>query len=369
VRVALLTEIPAPFRIALWNALAATNDIDLRVLLLSERDPRRTYDLHRSEWRFDARVLPGRNALIRRRWIVVSRHVRRELDRFAPDVLVVGGWNQPAFFQAVRWARGRSPVVLWVESTTRDERPHNRALELLKRWLVKRTAFFVVPGRAAADYVQAFGVEPRRIAVAPNAIDLTVFSNRVDEERRERTELRRALGLNGCCVLCVSRLSREKGVDVLVRSFAGVPGELVVIGDGPDRPDAERVAGENVRFLGRLSRDELHRWYAAADAFALASRSETWGMALTEAAAAGLPLVASEAVGAAYDLVEPGVNGFRVPVGDEQALHEALLSVVRDEAFRARAGARSRQLAGRHSPQRWAEVVAQVVREVAPQSR
>ena len=98
-KLALLTEIPAPFRIPLWNALA--DRVELRVILLSERDPRRAYDLHREEWRFDSRVLPGRSLLVRGRWLVLNRRVRAELRQFRPDALLVGGWNQPAFFQAI----------------------------------------------------------------------------------------------------------------------------------------------------------------------------------------------------------------------------------------------------------------------------
>jgi glycosyltransferase involved in cell wall biosynthesis len=365
-KVALVTEVPAPFRIPLWNALAAIDDVELRVLLLSERDPRRGYELHRGEWHFDAVVLPGRGKLLRRRWLMLNRGLRQELQRFAPNVVLIGGWNQPAFFQAVLYARrvGR-PSVVWVESTARDERSGNLILERLKRWLLGGAAGVLVPGRAAAEYVQTLGVGPERITVAPNAVDLMLFSRRVEEESRRRDELRRELGLYGCCVLCVSRLSREKGVDLLVRAFAGVTGELVVIGDGPQEDEVRRLAGPNVRFLGRLRRDELPRWYAAADAFALASRSETWGMALSEAATAGLPLVVSEAVGAAYDLVEPGVNGFRVPIDDEERLREALARIAEDEPFRARAGVRSRELAAGATPEHWAEVVAQLSRALA----
>ena len=364
-RLALVSEIPAPFRIPLWNALAAVADVDLRVLLLAERDPRRVYDLHRDEWRFDAHVLPGRDCVVRDRWIVLSRGVRRELEAFRPDAAVVGGWNQPAFFTAARAARrGHVPLVAWVESTMRDERPRSVMLERLKRRFVASAAAFIVPGRAAAEYVESLGVGPERITVAPNAADQGLFSVRVDQERQRRDELRRRLGISGCCFLCVSRLSREKGVDVLVRAFTGVPGELVVIGDGPLRDDLRREAAPSVRFLGRTGRDELPPWYAAADAFVLASRSETWGMALTEAAVAGLPLVATEAVGAAHDLIEPGVNGLRVEVDDVGQLRDALVDIASDEELRARAGARSRALTRGLTPERWAGAVADLARRL-----
>jgi glycosyltransferase involved in cell wall biosynthesis len=86
---------------------------------------------------------------------------------------------------------------------------------------------------------------------------------------------------------------------------------------------------------------------------------------LNEAAAAGLPLVASEGAGAAYDLIEEGVNGFRVPVGDEAALAAALRRLAEDEELRIAAGSRSRELAERFTPAAWADAVAGLARRAA----
>ena len=367
-RIALLTEIPAPFRLPLFNALAAVEDVELRVLFLSANDPRRNYPLYEREIAFHAEVLPGRDALVGGRWVVVNGGVLGRLRRLRPGVVVVGGWNQPAFWQAAAYARvARVPLVVWVESTARDERSGRKPLELAKRALLRAAAAALVPGVAAADYVASLGVPRERIAVAPNAVDLELFGARVAAKRERREELRRELGLDRCTFLCVSRLSREKGVDVLVRAFDGVPGELVVVGDGPDRELVRRLAGPNVRLLGRVERDELLRWYAAADAFVMPSRSDTWGMSMTEAAAAGLPLVATEAPGAAYDLIEEGANGFRVPMEDVEALRAALVRVTEDADFRERARPRTLELATTHTPQAWAAGgAALAARLVAP---
>jgi glycosyltransferase involved in cell wall biosynthesis len=153
-------------------------------------------------------------------------------------------------------------------------------------------------------------------------------------------------------------------VDVLVRAFEGVPGELALVGEGPDRERVAALAGPSVRLLGRIERDELVDWYAAADAFVMPSRSETWGMAMQEAAAAGLPLIASEAPGAAYDLIEEAVNGFRVPVEDVEALRRALTRVATDEAFRERARPKTLELARGHTPEAWAGAVAALARSL-----
>jgi glycosyltransferase involved in cell wall biosynthesis len=365
VRIALVTEIPAPFRIPLWNALAARPDVDLSVLLLREHDPRRSYELHRDEWRFDAELLPGRDLLLGRRWLVLSRGTARRLARTSPELVILGGWNQPAFLRAAAYARRRAiPYLAWVESTSRDERPRRVGFGAVKRWLLRGASGVIVPGTAAADYVASLGVEARRVTRAPNAFDADRFARALDEATSRRAELRRELGFEGCVFVSVARLSPEKGAAELVRAIAGVPAQLVVVGNGPELEALERRAPANVRFVGHVPRAELARWYAAADAFALASRSETWGMAVAEAATAGLPIVVTEAVGAGWDLLEPGVSGFRVPVGDENALREALTAVATDEPFRLRAGARSRELVAGATPEAWGSAVADLARRV-----
>ena len=85
-------------------------------------------------------------------------------------------------------------------------------------------------------------------------------------------------------------------------------------------------------------------------------------MVLNEAAAAGLPLVATEAVGAAHDLIEPGGNGFRVPVDDAAALAEALRALEADAGLRRAYGDRSRELVERFRPEAWADAVIAAAR-------
>ena len=85
-------------------------------------------------------------------------------------------------------------------------------------------------------------------------------------------------------------------------------------------------------------------------------------MVLNEAAAAGLPLVATEAAGAGYDLIEEGVNGYRVPVDDAGALAAALTRVAESPAWRLEAGERSRELTSGYTGEAWAGAVADLVR-------
>ena len=142
-------------------------------------------------------------------------------------------------------------------------------------------------------------------------------------------DLRRAQSLprsqhDGTVVLSVGRPVPEKGFDVLEAAArdAGVKLETVT---------------------GGLSENELAQRYVNADVFALLSRHEPWGVVVNEAAASSLPLVLSDRVGAAYDLLDAGENGFLVPAEDVGAAAEALRRLAGPE-LRRRMGERSREL-------------------------
>jgi glycosyltransferase involved in cell wall biosynthesis len=348
-RVALLTEIPAPYRIPLFNALAGI--VELRVAFLAAADPRRPfYDLHADEWRFDHIVLRGPALRRGGRWLVLSHGVIRELRRFRPDAVAVGGWNQPAFWLALAYCRlGRVPLFVWVESTAREARSESAPFRLARRVMTRAAAGAFVPGTAAAAYARDLGF--RLVEQAPNAVDGDVFAAAaVDRAGRE-----------ACTFLYVGRLDPEKGVETLLTAFEQVPGQLVIVGSGALEDGLRARAGNRVQFVGPVGRDELVRHYAQADVLVLPSESEPWGMVLNEAAVAGLPLVASNEAGGAHDLVEDGANGYRVGARDVQALRVAMTRLATDEPLRLAAGKRSRELAARFTPEAWAHGVAALV--------
>ena len=140
-------------------------------------------------------------------------------------------------------------------------------------------------------------------------------------------------------IVCVAGLRREKGHDTLLAAFARVcaaipEARLVLVGDGPHRPHVEaaiRAAGleDAVRLTGNTT--DIWPQLADADVFALASPSEALGIAIMEAMAAGLPVVASD-VGGIPELVTPGVTGELFAVRDHQALARKLIELLRSPA-------------------------------------
>ena len=96
-------------------------------------------------------------------------------------------------------------------------------------------------------------------------------------------------------------------------------------------------------------------YYGLADLFVLPSIREEWGLVLNEAAASGLPLIATETTGAAFDLIDEGKNGFCVPGGDHEALRNAILKVFGNSELRKSMGEYSRKKVEGFSPEKCAE--------------
>ena len=194
---------------------------------------------------------------------------------------------------------------------------------------------------------RAFGCGTCDIRVVPNFVNL-------QEYRPGEPGCRGKVAPEGHKVIShVSNFREVKRVKDVIRVFARVrramPATLVMIGDGPERVDAENEARDlavmdDVRFLGRL--DSVASLLQASDLFILPSQTESFGLAALEAMACGAPVVASRA-GGLPEVIDDGVNGILEPVGSVEAMGRRAVELLRDPekyaAMRAAAVAKAEQ--------------------------
>lgn len=353
-RVAFVSPEPTPYRSPLLDRVAAVEEIDLTVIYAARTVAGRTWQVepgHRAVF-LDGVTVPGVRRVLRHEY-PVTPGISRALRGSRPDVVVVSGWSTFASQAAVAWCRARRiPYLLLVESHDSGPKPgwRRRVKETVVPPIVKGASSVLVTGSLARESVVALGAKPDRVRVFANTVDVEQWGDRADRLAVRRGELREALDLSpdDVAVVTVGRLAREKGIDVLLEAArrAGTP--VVVVGDGPERTRLERLAdelGAEVRFTGDRPWESVAEAYVAADVFALLSRHEPWGVVVNEAAACGLPLVLSDRVGAAHDLLRDGENGVLVPADDVSAAAEALTRLAVDPELRRRQGERSRGLA------------------------
>jgi glycosyltransferase involved in cell wall biosynthesis len=231
-----------------------------------------------------------------------------------------------------------------------DVRPtRRRVYRLLDRFGRERVDRFIVVSDALhRTLVTGWGIEPGRVEVIPNGVDL----DDGDDDRAAPAALRRALGLDPGAPLigAVGRLVRQKGFEVLIEAMpavlARVPGaRLVVVGEGPERARLARLARERgvgaaVTFAG--FRPDAPRLLAALDVLVLPSRREGSPLVTLEAMARGVPVVASDIDGIAEQVTD-GVDGLVVPAGDAAALAAAVVRVLGDRTLAGRLGEAGRR--------------------------
>ncbi len=231
-------------------------------------------------------------------------------------------------------------------------------LEAFLPWYYNRCNAVICPSRTAADHLRGLGVD-RPIDIVPTGIPLPPPET-IDE--LSRAGVRASLGIEPetPLLLYAGRLAPEKQIGWLMDIFARIrerepEAVLAIAGGGPlldGLTDHARTLGihDSVRFLGPIPRREMDPIYASADLFVFPSPSETQGLVIGEARAAGTPAVVIDA-GGAPETVRDGVDGFRIPEGDEKEFADCVVMLLQDRGRLDRVSARARETAREQSPE------------------
>jgi glycosyltransferase involved in cell wall biosynthesis len=253
------------------------------------------------------------------------------------------------------WLSG-IPVLIREEQTLLHERPLPR--ELARKTVMRilfRFARGLYIGSNNYDFFRAYGMSSDRLFPAPYCVDNETLQGRAHELVSVRAQIRARLSVAGAApvILFVGKLSPKKDPMTLLEAFRRVrsssPCQLLIVGDGPLKEEMRRQIASadvpDVVFAGFLNRSEIAEAFVAADIFCLPSLlHETWGIVVNEAMNFSLPVVASDKVGCARDLVQPGKNGLVVAAGNAHALEEALADLVVDPEQRREYGNKSLEL-------------------------
>lgn len=256
------------------------------------------------------------------------------------DAVLLLGWHLKTFHQALIGAKiGRIPVLQRGDSQLGTPRSLvKRTVKALGYPLFLR-AFdaALAVGSRSREYWRHYGYPEARIFFAPHGVDSDWFRDGATPEVRDATRARLGMAPDESVVLFAGKLIAKKRPLDLVAAVgrlneAGRRVRILVAGSGPLEAEMlalARTAGTKVDLLGFCNQSAMPAVYAAADALVLPSDSETWGLVANEALACGTPVILSDSVGAAPDLVGDGGGGLGFPVGNVAALAAAIDQVMR----------------------------------------
>jgi glycosyltransferase involved in cell wall biosynthesis len=355
-RVIYWNNIPAPYMVERFNAVADRGVVDLEVWFSRRSEADRSWAVVEETWRFPYRYLPR---------LGTPEHglaLPLPLLRDRPD-LVVSLYGAPEF--VLGWAVTTMmgiQTAFWAEVTFDawvSRRPHR---EWLKRRMFRRVGGIITAGDDGRRFARRYGAPNRRIFFARHVVDVAHFAEGTSRSKSERMAFRSAHGLDGTVFIYVGRLWRPKGLVDLLEAFdllcrRGVKATLLLVGDGSDEASLRARAaplGDRVVFAGFREKDALPTWYSASDVFVLPTHGDPYGLVIDEAMACGLPIIATGAVGEIAERVQQGRNGTIVRVGDREGLALAMARMAQDPKALRAMGAESRRMIEGWTPERWA---------------
>jgi glycosyltransferase involved in cell wall biosynthesis len=281
--------------------------------------------------------------------------LQQELHEFQPDILIYASWNKPVYRAIAKSFAGKAFRVMGMDNCWQGTIKQRLGV-LVAPYYVRPLADAVwLPGERQAVFAKKLGFEAKAIMWGSLSCDQPPIAHVYVERVKQNRPLPHAF-------LYVGRFAREKGLDTMVQAYeryrkrSSDPWPLVCCGVGPLRSILEGKDG--IRVEGFVQPRDMPMMLGSAGCFILASDFEPWALVVHEATSAGLPVIASEKVGAAVHLVRPCYNGFIFSSGDVEDLACLMLRIssMSDERLESMSQA-SYSLSQQFSPIRWADTL------------
>ncbi len=263
--------------------------------------------------------------------------LNERIEHWNAGAVLIYGWSYKAHLDAMRHFHGKIPVLFRGDSNLLDETPGIKKLlrRIYLKGIYKNIDFALAVGTNNIRYYEALGLRPEQIKFAPHAIDNARFEENAGEKSAAAMGWRRRLGIEDhhIVLMFVGKLEYKKAPDLMLAAFEQLNAEgmhLVFVGSGElEKLLRSKTSSSRVHFVGFQNQTAMEVVYRMADAVVLPSRGpgETWGLAINEAMACGVAVIASSKVGCAVDLIDPGVNGFVFEANSHRMLNEALKKI------------------------------------------
>lgn len=330
-KVLYVTNYPSPYAVDFFNELgkycSLTVTFEMQPADVKERDEKWFAS---SFANFKGVFLGGKNILGKRVCTEIKNYLSSDFD-----IVIMGEYSSVTEMYAIRYMK-RHKIKYAFAIDGGLKKSGKGVKEKLKRYLLSGAAFYLSSGKLTDEYLVFYGAPESKIFRYPftplNERD--ILKERISRPDVER--LKKDLGIKEKkVVLAVGQFIPRKGFDVLIKASPDLKDAGVYFVGGEVTKEYIRLRDEfkleNVHFIGFKSKEELKKYYMAADVFVLPTREDIWGLVINEAMACALPVVSTDKCVAAVELIDEGKGGFIVPVEDCKSLADAVNRILCDE--------------------------------------
>ena len=342
-----------PYRIPFFKELTEKYDVKFIFTHFQRSFKRRgmnasIHELENSDYEILKNRFPMENALTILSILLKSDFdiVVGSIDYIPPSALVI---NFLCFF--IGKLKGKK-TIFWSEEWGWPMHPLRKMVSPFLNHIISNCDALIVPGKRHKEHVVNQGAGAKKVFILPNSTNLVVkpSDHLKMEELRHNWQDKKV-------ILYVGQLRKLKGIHYLIKSFAKLKSKvdnvsLLIIGKGEYEDKLINLCKKldvesDVYFLGFVKNEDLGPYYLLADLFVMPSVidrgfAEAWALVVNESMAFETPVIATDAVGCAFEMIENDINGYIVPEKDENALYMAMLKILSDDYLTKKMGKNSR---------------------------
>ena len=367
-KLAIITSHPIQYNAPLFQLLAERNKIQIKVFYTWSQAIDQVEDLNFGKTiKWDVPLLDGYDFQVvknisktpgsHHRKGIINPSLLSDIKKWQPNSVLVYGWNFVSHFQVMKYFKGKIPVLFRGDSTLMDETGGVKTIirRFYLNWVYKHVDNALYVGTNNKKYFIKHGLSEKQLIFAPHSIDNQRFSDNTEKKYEQKAIIwLRELGYNNddIIILFAGKFEKKKNPEILINAINQIPNlrllsnytaakqitktpnpqipkspdpqipkspnhqiiKLLMVGNGVLEEKLKNLAKDNpnIKFLPFQNQSQMPLLYRVADVYCLPSKGpgETWGLAVNEAMACCRPVIISDKVGCAVDLIKEGHNGW-----------------------------------------------------------
>ena len=322
-KVLYITNLPSPYRVEFFSELGKKCDLTVvyERKTAADRDKKwnaKSQNTYREVF-LSGKAIGNENSFCPE----IIKHLKKDYDH-----IIIGVYSTYTAMFAALYMRMRG-IPYIISSDGGFVAVENKLKYYIKRFFIGSAKAWLSTGKETTKYLQYYGADLKNIYEYPftSLCESDILS--VPTPKEEKDMLRQQLGLKGeKIIVSVGQFIYRKGFDVLIEAINHLGNDIQLYIIGGEKENLQKLIGgelpPNVNTLGFMDKKTLFKYYRAADLFVLPTREDIWGLVINEAMACGLPVITTDKCIAGLELIENGVNGYIVSVGNSKELAQRI---------------------------------------------